>query len=53
LLPTLGERAYEANPSEAIKWGQSTREFCLPATPWAHWSMAFAYYLLMSSAFPL
>jgi hypothetical protein len=32
LLPPPGERAHEANPQKATKWGRSAREFGQPAT---------------------
>jgi hypothetical protein len=36
---------------EDAKWGRPARRFGLPATPWAHWSVAFAHCLLVSGAF--
>jgi hypothetical protein len=44
-LSPLGECHHEANPRDATRWGW-------PATPWAHWSAAFAHYLLMSGTPP-
>jgi hypothetical protein len=45
-----GERAHEANPLEAAKWGRLAREFGRSATLWAHWSVAFAHCLPVSGA---
>jgi hypothetical protein len=42
----------EANPQEAARWGWLACRFGRPTTPWAHWSVAIAHYLLMSCTVP-
>jgi hypothetical protein len=48
MLP-LGEYHHDAIPRQAAKWAQSARGFSQPAIPWAHWSVAFAHYLMLWS----
>jgi hypothetical protein len=51
LLPPLRVCHREADPLGAAKWGRPARGFGQPATPWAHWSAAFARCLLVSATF--